>query len=71
MAKVSIPAVKSLFQTGDRPTQENYVDLIDTVSSQATDLGSSWCCCCCFRPGVAADGYPAGQLCYLYSTQTC
>jgi hypothetical protein len=41
MAKISLPAVKSLFQTGDRPTQENYVDLIDTLSAQATDLGSS------------------------------
>jgi hypothetical protein len=41
MAKVSISNVKSLFQTGDRPTQENYVDLIDTLSAQATDLGSA------------------------------
>ena len=41
MAKVSIPSVKSLFQTGDRPTQENYVDLIDTLASQATELGSA------------------------------
>ena len=40
MAKISIPNVKSLFQTGDRPTQENYVDLIDTAAAQATDLGS-------------------------------
>jgi hypothetical protein len=41
MAKISIPAVKGLFQTGDRPTQENYADLIDTLSAQSTDLGSS------------------------------
>jgi hypothetical protein len=41
MAKISIANVKSLFQTGDRPTQENYVDLIDTLSAQATDLGSA------------------------------
>jgi hypothetical protein len=41
MAKVSFAAVKSLFQTGDRPTEANYVDLIDTLSAQATDLGSS------------------------------
>jgi hypothetical protein len=41
MAKISIASVKSLFQTGDRPTQENYVDLIDTVAAQATDLGSA------------------------------
>lgn len=41
MAKISIPGVKSLFQSGDRPTQENYEDLIDTLSSQSTDLGTS------------------------------
>jgi len=41
MAKISIASVKSLFQTGDRPTQENYVDLIDTATAQATDLGSA------------------------------
>jgi len=41
MAKISISGVKSLFQTGDRPTQENYEDLIDTLASQSTDLGSS------------------------------
>jgi hypothetical protein len=41
MAKISISGVKSLFQTGDRPTQENYEDLIDTLASQSTDLGTS------------------------------
>ena len=41
MAKISISNVKNLFQTGDRPTQENYVDLIDTLSAQATELGSA------------------------------
>jgi len=41
MAKISIPDVKALFQTGDRPTQENYADLIDTLSAQSTDLGST------------------------------
>ncbi len=41
MAKISIASVKALFQTGDRPTQENYVDLIDTTSAQSTDLGSA------------------------------
>ena len=40
MAKISIPSVKTKFQTGDRPTQEDYEDLIDTVSAQATDLGT-------------------------------
>jgi hypothetical protein len=41
MAKISISNVKALFQTGDRPTQENYVDLIDTLAAQATELGSA------------------------------
>jgi hypothetical protein len=41
MAKISLSSVKALFQTGDRPTEENYVDLIDTLSAQATDLGSA------------------------------
>jgi hypothetical protein len=41
MARISIASVKSLFQTGDRPTQANYEDLIDTATAQATDLGSS------------------------------
>ena len=41
MAKISIASVKALFQTGDRPTQADYVDLIDTTSAQATDLGSA------------------------------
>jgi hypothetical protein len=41
MARTSLSAVKALFQTGDRPSELNYVDLIDTLSAQATDLGSS------------------------------
>lgn len=40
MARTTINYVKSRFETGDRPSQEDYVDLIDTVSSQATDLGT-------------------------------
>ena len=41
MAKISIPNVKLKFQTGDRPTQEDYVDLIDTLAGVSTDLGST------------------------------
>jgi hypothetical protein len=41
MAKISLANVKALFQTGDRPTQEDYVDLIDTSAAQATDLGTA------------------------------
>lgn len=40
MARFTIPFIKTKFQTGDRPTQGDYEDLIDTVSAQATDLGS-------------------------------
>ena len=41
MARISIANVKTKFQTGDRPSQENYEDLIDSTAAQATDLGSS------------------------------
>jgi hypothetical protein len=41
MARISLSSVKALFQTGDRPTEENYIDLIDTLSAQSTDLGSA------------------------------
>ena len=41
MAIVSVSTVKTLFQTGDRPSQEDYEKLIDTTASQATNLGSA------------------------------
>ena len=41
MARVTIAQVKSKFQTGDRPTQEDYEDLIDTLAGSGTDLGST------------------------------
>jgi hypothetical protein len=41
MAKISIPAVKAKFRTGDRPTQEDYEDLIDTLAGAGNDLGST------------------------------
>ena len=40
MAKISIANVKALFQSGDRPSQTNYEDLIDSASARSTDLGS-------------------------------
>jgi hypothetical protein len=40
MAKLSIASIKALFQTGDRPSQTNYEDLIDSTSARSTDLGS-------------------------------
>ena len=41
MARVTIAQVKSKFQTGDRPTQEDYEDLIDTLAGSGSDLGST------------------------------
>ena len=41
MARTSIPYVKTRFETGDRPSESDYIDLIDTLSAQATDLGTS------------------------------
>ena len=41
MAKLSLSAVKTKFETGDRPSQGDYEDLIDTAAAQATDLGSA------------------------------
>lgn len=40
MAKLSLTNIKSLFQTGDRPSQTDYENLIDTTSARSTDLGS-------------------------------
>jgi hypothetical protein len=41
MAKLSLASIKTKFETGDRPSQADYEDLIDTASAQATDLGSA------------------------------
>jgi hypothetical protein len=41
MSKLPLSTVKSSFQSGDRPTQEDYENLIDSTAAQATDLGSS------------------------------
>ena len=40
MAKISIANLKTKYQTGDRPTQEDYEDLIDSASARSTDRGS-------------------------------
>ena len=39
MAQISLSALKAKFQTGDRPTQADYEDLIDTTAAQATRAG--------------------------------
>jgi hypothetical protein len=40
MSRTTLSYVKTRFQTGDRPEQQDYVDLIDTTSAQSTDLGT-------------------------------
>ena len=40
MTQVSLSTVKTKFETGDRPSQQDYEDLIDTTAGQATNLGS-------------------------------
>lgn len=40
MSRQTLTYVNTRFETGDRPEQQDYVDLIDTTSAQATDLGS-------------------------------
>jgi hypothetical protein len=41
MARLSLNEIKSKFETGDRPTGSDYADLIETLSAQATDLGTA------------------------------
>jgi len=41
MARVPLTTVKTKFQSGDRPTQEDYEDLIDSTAAQSTDLGTA------------------------------
>lgn len=41
MSKLPLSTVKASFQTGDRPTQTDYEDLIDSTAAQATDLGTT------------------------------
>lgn len=41
MARTTLAQVKSKFESGDRPTGADFIDLIDTLVQQATDLGSS------------------------------
>jgi hypothetical protein len=41
MAKMSLNNIKTRFETGDRPTGADYIDLIDTLAAQSTDLGTN------------------------------
>jgi hypothetical protein len=40
MPKINLNTLKTKFETGDKPTGNDYVDLIDTLAAQATDLGT-------------------------------
>jgi hypothetical protein len=41
MARVSTNYLKTRFESGDRPTQQDFLDLIDTLIEQSTDLGTA------------------------------
>lgn len=41
MAKISLTQVKAKFESGDRPTGADFIDLIDTLAAQSTDLGTA------------------------------
>jgi hypothetical protein len=40
MARLPLNTIKTKFQTGDRPSEQDYVDLIDTLAAQSTDLAT-------------------------------
>jgi hypothetical protein len=40
MSRLSLSTVKTKFETGDRPSQQDYEDLIDSVAANSTDLGT-------------------------------
>lgn len=41
MAKVDLSYLKTRFESGDRPNQQDYSDLIDTLAAASTDLGTN------------------------------
>lgn len=40
MSRVSLELVKDSFERGDKPSEQDYINLIDTLAAQATDLGT-------------------------------
>lgn len=42
MAVVSTATLKGYFNTGDTPTEANYVDLIDTLAALPNTVGTNW-----------------------------
>jgi len=41
MPKIDINNLKTKFESGDRPTGQDFLDLIDTLAANSTDLGSN------------------------------
>lgn len=41
MAIKDIDYIKTRFESGDRPSSQDYVDLIETLSAKSTDLGTA------------------------------
>jgi hypothetical protein len=41
MTKRALDYIKEKFESGDRPSGQDYIDLIDTLAAQATDLGTA------------------------------
>lgn len=41
MPRLNIDALKSAFETGDKPNGSDYINLIDTLIQQSTDLGTA------------------------------
>lgn len=41
MSKLPLATIKTTFQTGDRPSQTDYENLIDSTAAQATDLATA------------------------------
>jgi hypothetical protein len=41
MAKISLATLKTKFESGDRPSQQDFEDLIDSAAGQSLDLGST------------------------------
>jgi len=40
MSRVPLELVKDSFERGDKPGEQDYINLIDTLAAQATDLGT-------------------------------
>jgi len=41
MPRINIDALKASFETGDKPNGDDFLNLIETLVAQATDLGTS------------------------------